>query len=158
VTSNASKPGQKHPDDIVIVSALRTMLGRARRGGLKDVPVEELLAAVLKATIDRTKIDPALIGDIVVGSVLGNGSQRANECRIAAFFAGLPDSVPVHTVNRQCSSGLQALAHVAANINAGYYEIGIAAGVESMSKSAMAFEVSRTQTNAYVDSIRSCDV
>ena len=118
MTANASKPGQKHPDDIVIVSALRTMLGRARRGALKDTPVEELLAAVLKATIDRTKIDPSLIGDICVGTVLGGGSQRANECRIASFLAGLPESVPVHTINRQCSSGLQALAHVAANINA----------------------------------------
>jgi len=63
------------------------------------------------------------------------GSQKANECRIAAFMAGFPETVPIHTVNRQCSSGLQAIAHVAANIKAGYYEIGIGAGVESMSKS-----------------------
>jgi acetyl-CoA acetyltransferase len=78
----ASKIGVKSPDDIVIVSALRTLMGRARKGGLKDTPVEELLATVLKATIDKTKIDPATVGDIVVGTVLGGGSQRANECRI----------------------------------------------------------------------------
>lgn len=83
--------------------------------------MEEMLAAVLKETLVRTKIDPALVGDIVVGSVLGGGSQRATEARMAMFLAGYPDSVPVHTINRQCSSGLQALAHVAANINAGYY-------------------------------------
>jgi acetyl-CoA acetyltransferase len=78
----ASKVGVKSPDDIVIVSALRTLMGRARKGGLKDTPVEELLSTVLKATIDKTKIDPATVGDIVVGTVLGGGSQRANECRI----------------------------------------------------------------------------
>ena len=83
--------------------------------------MEEMLAAVLKETLVRTKIDPALVGDIVVGSVLGGGSQRATEARMAMFLAGYPESVPVHTINRQCSSGLQALAHVAANINAGYY-------------------------------------
>jgi acetyl-CoA acyltransferase 1 len=59
---------------------------------------------------------------------------------LASFLAGFPESVPVHTVNRQCSSGLQALAHVAASINAGYYDIGIAAGVESMSLSAFQWE------------------
>jgi len=140
LTSNASKCGQKHPDDIVIVSALRTCMGRARKGPLKDTPVEEMLAAVMRATVERTKIDPARIGDIVVGTVLGQGSQRANECRIAQFLAGLPDTVPIHTINRQCSSGLQALAHVAANINAGYYDIGMACGVESMSQAKFSWE------------------
>ena len=58
--------------------------------------------------IERTngKVAPGSIGDIVVGSVLGNNSQRANECRIAAFLAGVPSNVPVHLINRQCSSGL----------------------------------------------------
>lgn len=123
----------KSPDDIVIVSALRTPITKARKGGFKDTYVEELLATVIKATIDRTKIDPAILGDIAVGTVLGNGSQRANEARIAGFLAGVPETVPIHTINRQCSSGLQAVAHVAANIKAGYYDIGLATGVESMS-------------------------
>lgn len=123
----------KSPEDIVIVSALRTPITKARKGGLKDTYVEELLATVIKATIERTKIDPAVLGDIVVGTVLGNGSQRANEARIAGFLAGVPETVPIHTINRQCSSGLQAVAHVAANIKAGYYDIGLATGVESMS-------------------------
>jgi len=73
----------------------------------------------------------------VVGYVQGNGSQGANEARMAGFLAGFPYTVPVHTVNRQCSSGLQAVAHVAANINAGFYDIGIAAGVESMTKGTL---------------------
>ena len=83
---------------------------------------------------------PGDVGDIVVGSVLGNSSLRATECRIAGFYAGFPDSVPVRTTNRQCSSGLQAVADVAASIRAGYYAIGIGAGVESMSTNPMAWE------------------
>ena len=101
MSGNASRCGQKHPDDIVIVSALRTMMGRARKGALKDTPVEEMLAAVLKATVANTGIDASKIGDIVVGTVLGGGSQRANECRIASFMAGIPECVPIHTVSRQ---------------------------------------------------------
>lgn len=63
-----------------------------------------MLTPVLKATIERTKINPALIGDVVVGTVLG---VKANEARISCLLAGLPDTVPVHVLNRQCSSGLQ---------------------------------------------------
>ncbi|KAL5682234.1 hypothetical protein ACJX0J_008619, partial [Zea mays] len=63
------------------------------------------------------------IGDIVIGTVLGPGSHRANECRMAALFVGFPETVPIRTVNRQCSSGLQAVADVAAAIKVGYYDI-----------------------------------
>ncbi|KAF8065777.1 PED1 [Scenedesmus sp. PABB004] len=127
-------------DDIVIVAALRTPLTKAKRGGLKDTDAVDLLAAVFKAVLDKTKLNPADIGDIVVGSVLGPSSQRANEARIASFFAGIPEEVPVRTVNRQCSSGLQAIADVAAAIKAGYYTVGLAAGVETMSANPMAWE------------------
>lgn len=127
-------------NDVVIVSALRTPICKAKRGWFKDTPADDLLAAVLKASVDRTGVDPKDVGDIVVGSVLGASSQRANECRMAAFFAGFPDTVPVHTVNRQCSSGLQAVASVAAAIKSGFYTIGLAAGVESMSTNPMAWE------------------
>ncbi|PWZ36557.1 3-ketoacyl-CoA thiolase 1, peroxisomal [Zea mays] len=78
-----------------------------------------------KAVLDNTRINPADIGDIVVGTMLGPSSQRANECRMAALFAGFPETIPVKTVNRQCSSGLQAVADVAAAIKAGYYDIGL---------------------------------
>ena len=64
----------------------------------QDTHADDLLATVLAATLQRTAINPADVGDIVVGSVLGNSSLRATECRIAAFYAGFPDSVPVHTV------------------------------------------------------------
>lgn len=128
-----SVPSKKLPEDIVVVSALRTPIGKAKRGALKDTFVEDLLCHVIKSTIQRTKIDPAQIGDIVVGTVLGQNVQRANECRIGALMAGVPDTVPIQTINRQCSSGLQAIASVAASIRAGYYNVGLACGVESMS-------------------------
>lgn len=72
--------------------------------------------------------------------MLGPGSQRAIECRTASLLAGFPETVPVRTVNRQCSSGLQAVADVAAAIKAGFYDIGIGAGLESMSVNAMGWE------------------
>jgi acetyl-CoA acyltransferase 1 len=134
------KPGTKNDDDVVIVSACRTAITKARKGAFANTHVEDLLAAVFKEAISRAKVDPKVIGDIVVGSVLGSNVQRANEARIAQFFAGIPDTVAVHTINRQCSSGIQAVAHVAASIKAGYYDVGLAAGVESMSTAKMGWE------------------
>ncbi|KNA03336.1 hypothetical protein SOVF_210170, partial [Spinacia oleracea] len=119
-------------DDVVIVAACRTAICKAKRGGFKDTPADDLLAPVLKALIEKTNVNPCEVGDIVVGTVLAPGSVRAMECRMAAFYAGFPDTVPIRTVNRQCSSGLQAVADVAACIKAGFYDIGIGAGVESM--------------------------
>ncbi|KAH7836374.1 hypothetical protein Vadar_000504 [Vaccinium darrowii] len=119
-------------DDIVIVAAYRTAICKSKRGGFKDTLPDDLLAPVLKAVIEKTNLNPNEVGDIVVGTVLAPGSERAIECRMAAFYAGFPETVPIRTVNRQCSSGLQAVADVAAFIKAGYYDIGIGAGVESM--------------------------
>ncbi|GMJ00668.1 PEROXISOME DEFECTIVE 1, peroxisomal 3-ketoacyl-CoA thiolase 3, 3-KETOACYL-COA THIOLASE 2 [Hibiscus trionum] len=119
-------------DDVVIVAACRTAICKAKRGGFKDTLADDLLAPVLKALIDRTKLNPSEVSDIVVGTVLAPGSQRGIECRMAAYYAGFPDTVPIRTVNRKCSSGLQAVADVAACIKAGFYDIGIGAGLESM--------------------------
>ncbi|ONK63730.1 uncharacterized protein A4U43_C07F18320 [Asparagus officinalis] len=120
--------------------AYRTAICKSKRGGFKDTYPEDLLTPVLKAVIDKTKLDPKEVGDIVVGTVLAPGAQRANECRMAAFYAGFPETVPIRTVNRQCSSGLQAVADVAAAIRAGYYDIGIGAGLESMTANQVAWE------------------
>jgi len=127
-------------DDVVVVAALRTPLTKARRGGLRDTDAVDLLAAVFKAALSGTGVEPACLGDVVVGSVLGPSSQRANEARIACFFAGIPETVPCRTVNRQCSSGLQAVADVAAAIRAGFYTVGLAAGVETMTAHPMTWE------------------
>jgi len=117
----------------VIVAAYRTAICKSKRGGFKDTLPDDLLAPVLKALIENTNLNPSEVGDIVVGTVLAPGSQRAIECRMAALYAGFPDTVPIRTVNRQCSSGLQAVADVAAFIKAGFYDIGIGAGLECMS-------------------------
>nr|POF08478.1 3-ketoacyl-coa thiolase 2, peroxisomal [Quercus suber] len=127
-------------DDVVIVAAYRTPICKAKRGGFKDTYADDLLAPVLKAVIEKTNVNPSEVGDIVVGTVLAPGSQRATECRMAAFYAGFPETVPIRTVNRQCSSGLQAVADVAAAIRAGFYDIGIGAGLESMTSSPLAWE------------------
>ncbi|RLN20552.1 hypothetical protein BBJ28_00013625 [Nothophytophthora sp. Chile5] len=119
-------------EDVVIVSALRTPITKARRGGFKDTTPDVLLGHVLQAVLKQAKVNPALVGDIVVGNVLQPGAG-AGMARMAQLAAGIPHTVPLHVLNRQCSSGLQAVANVTACIKAGYYDIGIAAGVECMS-------------------------
>lgn len=105
-------------------SALRTPVTRARRGGLKDFHAETMLATVLKGVLSKTGIDAKLIEDLVVGNVLPPGGG-ATVARMAALYAGIPESSAVMTVNRQCSSGLQAVAQIASAIKSGYIEIGI---------------------------------
>ncbi|CAO3683037.1 hypothetical protein G6F70_004724 [Rhizopus microsporus] len=129
----ANKVGVKSPEDVVIVSALRSAITRARKGPFKDTLPEEILASVFKGIIDQTKIDPAIVNDIAVGNVLPPGGGATN-ARMAALYAGFPESAAVNTVNRQCSSGLQAVVQIATAIQAGLIEVGIGAGVESMTK------------------------
>eukprot|EP01083_Nonionella_stella_P055510 146407_1 len=132
-TLSANNVAAKKDDDIVIIAPYRTALCRAKRGGFRDSTVTQMLAPVLKRILDETRIDPKSVGDIVVGTVQAPGSLRQIECRQAQFIAGFPETTTLRTVNRQCSSGLQAVADVAAAIRAGYYDIGVAAGAESMS-------------------------
>ncbi|KAI9308973.1 Thiolase, N-terminal domain-containing protein [Cunninghamella echinulata] len=131
--TTANKIGVKSPEDVVIVSALRSAITRARKGAFKDSLPEEILAGVFKGILDQTKIDPALVNDITVGTVLAQGGLATNS-RMAALYAGFPESTAVSTVNRQCSSGLQAVVQIATAIQTGLIEIGIGAGVESMTK------------------------
>lgn len=121
----------KSPNDVVIVAAYRTPITRAKKGGFKDVHPEELLSTVFKALIEKTKIDPKLVQDIQVGNVLPPGGG-ATVARMAALHAGFPETTSICTVNRQCSSGLQAVAGIANAIQSGEIDIGIGAGVESM--------------------------
>ncbi|KAE8713552.1 3-ketoacyl-CoA thiolase 2, peroxisomal [Hibiscus syriacus] len=143
-------------DDVVIVAAYRTALCKSKRGGFKDTYPDDLLAPVLRAVIEKTNLNPSEVGDIVVGTVLAPGSQRASECRMAAFYAGFPETVPVRTVNRQCSSGLQAVADVAAAIKAGFYDIGIGAGLESMTSNPMAWEGSVNPRAKQMEQAQNC--
>ncbi|KAK9238677.1 Thiolase, N-terminal domain-containing protein [Lipomyces kononenkoae] len=130
--SAVSKITEKHPDDVVIVAAYRTALTKGGRGGFKDTAASDLLVGVLKGLLDRTKIDPKLIDDIGVGNVLAPGAG-VTEYRAASLVAGIPHTTPVYAVNRQCSSGLIAVLQTANAITSGTIDIGIGAGVESMS-------------------------
>jgi acetyl-CoA acyltransferase 1 len=123
---------EKHPDDIVVTCALRTAITKGGKGGFKDTHASDLLAGVLKGLITRSKIDPHRVGDIAVGSVLPPGGG-ATEFRAAALVAGFPESTAVKSLNRQCSSGLQAVVDIANEIRAGVIDVGVGAGVESMS-------------------------
>jgi acetyl-CoA acyltransferase 1 len=122
----------KSPDDIVIVECKRTPLCRARKGGFKDTLSVDLMVPVFKAVLKG--IDPTLVSEVVVGTVLPISTHRHIECRQACFLAGMPVTTTIRTVNRQCSSGLQAMADVASDIQSGFYDVGIAAGVETMTQ------------------------
>ncbi|MBI3170384.1 MAG: thiolase family protein [Chloroflexi bacterium] len=120
--------------EAVIVSAVRTPIGKAKRGGLATVRPDEMGAAVIQELLKRTpNLDPAQIEDVVFGCAFPEGEQGMNVARTISIRAGLPDTVPAETINRYCSSGVQSIAHVAHAIKAGDIEIGIGAGVESMS-------------------------
>ncbi|XP_055457648.1 3-ketoacyl-CoA thiolase B, peroxisomal-like [Psammomys obesus] len=120
--------------DVVVVHGRRTPIGRAGRGGFKDTTPDELLSAVLTAVLQDVKLRPEQLEDISVGNVLQPGAGAIG-ARIAQFLSGIPETVPLSTVNRQCSSGLQAVANIAGGIRNGSYDIGMACGVESMSLS-----------------------
>jgi acetyl-CoA acyltransferase len=120
--------------EAVIVSAIRTPVGKGKRGGLATVRPDELAAAVIKALLARTPgLDPKEIDDVILGCAFPEGEQGLNMARMVALRAGLPDSVPGETINRYCSSGVQSIAHAAYAILAGQIDTAIAGGVESMS-------------------------
>jgi acetyl-CoA acyltransferase 1 len=125
---------QKNPDDIVILSSLRTAITRANKGGFKDAYPEQLLAAVLKATLAANpNLDPALVQDVGVGVVLSElGGSKAG--RMAMNHVGYPSTTSFYTVNRACSSGLSAITNVAHSIATGMIDIGIGGGMESMTR------------------------
>lgn len=124
----------KHPEDIVILSSLRTAITRANKGGFKDAYPEELLSAVLKATLEKNKtLDPALIQDVAIGTVLSElGGSKAG--RMAMNASGYPSSTSFYTTNRACASGLQAITSAAASIETGMVDVAIGGGVESMTR------------------------
>ena len=120
----------------VIVDAIRTPLGK-RNGRLKDWHPVDLAAETLRALVDRTGIDPALVDDVVMGCVMQVGEQGVNVARNAVLAAGFPDIVPGTTVDRQCGSSQQAAHFAAQGVIAGAYDVVIAGGVEVMTRVPM---------------------
>ena len=120
--------------DAYIVSAVRTPVGKAPRGMFRNTRPDDLLAHVIRAAIEKAPgIDPARIGDAIIGCAMPEAEQGMNVARIGVLLAGLPDAVPGVTVNRFCSSGLQAIAMAADRIRLGEADLMLAGGTESMS-------------------------
>jgi acetyl-CoA acyltransferase len=125
--------------EAVIVSAVRTPVGKAKKGGLATVRPDDMAATTIQALLTRTPdLDPAQVEDVVIGCAFPEGEQGLNMARMIALRAGLPDSVPAETINRYCASGVQSIAHVAQAIQTGQIEVGIAGGAESMTMVPMA--------------------
>jgi acetyl-CoA acetyltransferase family protein len=122
--------------EAVIVDAARTPVGR-RDGGLKGWHPVDLLAHTLKTIVQRNKLDPALVDDVIAGCVGQAGEQAFNVARNAVLAAGFPESVPGTTVDRQCGSSQQAAHFAAQGVIAGSYDIAIACGVECMTRVPM---------------------
>ncbi len=123
--------------ETVIVDAVRTAFGK-RKGALAGWHPTDLLGFTLKGLLERTGVDPEVVDDVVGGCVTQSGEQGTNVTRNAWVAAGLPQSVPATTVDRQCGSSQQAVHFVAAGIGAGHYDLAIACGVESMTRAPMA--------------------
>ncbi|KAJ5728710.1 uncharacterized protein N7483_003218 [Penicillium malachiteum] len=141
VANQLSAPGSakqrllaKNPDDVVITYLARTPLTKARKGGLKDTTVDNLLISLLTAVRENSKIDPNLVEDVSVGNCLAQGA--AYMARSAVLAAGFPVTTAASVSNRFCSSGLLSIQNIANQIIAGSIEVGIAVGAESMSTNA----------------------
>ena len=120
----------------VIVDAIRTPLGK-RNGRLKEWHPVDLAAVTLKALLDRNDFDPALVDDVIMGCVMQVGEQSLNVARNAVLAAGLPETIPGTTIDRQCGSSQQAAHFAAQGVMAGAYDIVVASGVEVMTRVPM---------------------
>ncbi|WP_328857269.1 thiolase family protein [Williamsia herbipolensis] len=128
--------------DAVIVGAVRTPIGKGKAtGALHGVHPVDLLAHSLRALVERTGIDPALVDDVITGTVTQADEQGQNIARNAVLAAGFPESVPATTINRQCGSSQQAVSFAAQGVMSGAYDVVIAAGVESMGRVTMMSDI-----------------
>ncbi len=124
----------KQIQEAYIVAATRTPVGKAPRGMMKNVRPDDMLAHVLKGALAQVPgLDPARIEDVIVGCAMPEAEQGMNVARIGLLLAGLPDTVGGVTINRFCSSGINAVAMAADRIRVGEADVMIAAGTESMS-------------------------
>lgn len=119
--------------EVYIVSAARTAIGTFG-GSLKDVPLSELATTAVKAALQRSDLDPARVGHVVMGNVIPTDTLDAYLSRVAAINAGIPKETPAYNVNRLCGSGLQAIVSAAQTLLLGDADIAIGAGAESMSR------------------------
>ena len=122
----------------VIVDAIRSPMGRSKPGSaFTELHATELLAQVLKGLVERNRLDPGTVDDVITGCVTQAGEQSAGPGRVAWLAAGFPEHVPATTIDRKCGSSQQAVHFAAQGIMAGAYDIVIACGIESMSRVPM---------------------
>ncbi|ABQ91333.1 acetyl-CoA C-acyltransferase [Roseiflexus sp. RS-1] len=120
--------------EAVIVSAVRTAVGKAPRGALRSVHPTDLAATVIRSAVERVPgLDPKEIDDVILGCAMPEAEQGLNMARVALLRAGLPTDVPGQTVNRFCASGLQTIALAAQQVMSGMGDVVVAGGAESMS-------------------------
>jgi len=123
---------EKHPDDVVITLAIRTPLCKAKKGGLKDTPLDGIVFKMLEQVVRKSNIDPQMVEDICLGNV--SSAKAAYYVRAACLAAGFPNTTAASSVNRFCSSGLKAVQDIANQIITGSIECGVAIGAESMTE------------------------
>ncbi len=119
--------------EVAIVSAVRTPIGKGGRGTLRDVRPDTLAAHVITQALERSRVPADAVEDVVLGCAMPEAEQGMNVARIASLLAGLPDKTSAMTLNRFCSSGLNAVADIAKSIMVGEIDVGIGGGTESMS-------------------------
>lgn len=166
---------QKNPNDVVLLSAVRSPINRSFKGGFKDAHPEDILMPVgfivhkswavtkplqvMQAAVQRAGIEKGDVNDVLIGNVLAE-LGFAKTGRMALNHAGFPNSTTFHTVNRQCSSSLQAITHIAHSIMVGQVDVGLAGGVESMSRNyssrGIPTDVSPTLVESNVKDARDC--
>jgi acetyl-CoA acyltransferase len=132
----------------VLCSPLRTPVGRFG-GGLAEVRPDDLAALVLRAVVDVSGLDPALLDEVVLGCANQSGEDNRNVARMASLLAGLPQTVPGVTVNRLCASGLEAVVHAARAVRCGEARVALAGGVESMSRAPFSLPRTPPRTGNY---------
>jgi acetyl-CoA C-acetyltransferase len=141
--------------DVVLVDGVRTPIGNFG-GALKDLTAHAMGAAVVRALLERTRLDPEAVDEVIFGCV-GQHSDATNMARNIALYAGLPIRVPAYTVQRNCSSGLQSLVNAFQNIQAGDADVQIVGGTESMSQAPFVSRDmrwgKRLKHGAFIDSI-----
>ncbi len=153
--------------EAVIVSTARTPIGRAYRGALNNIKSPTMTAHAIRHAVERAGIDGAEVEDVIIGSVLNSGTAGLNVARLSALAAGLPDSAPGQTIDRQCSSGLMAIATAAKQIIVDGMNIIVAGGQDNISAvQAPYFEVctdaidnnvTRHAANAYMPMLQTAE-
>ena len=140
--------------DVYIVAAVRTAVGKAKRGTLAQVHPTEMAGVVLKEVVKRAGIDAAKVEDVTIGCAAPEGEQGMNQARHMVLRAGYPDTVPAMTINRFCSSGLESIMLAAAKIRCGMMDIAVSGGCRNHEHDPHDRRQVRAQSLAYRESVR----